>query len=111
MFLYPFDMTDQIVRIQVPLEAKLRDDLAERAHVLGFDSIQAFLRFLAKAQIAGRIVVFGDERFANPAGQSNNGPATAIRLQADAEAAFNEYRRQGLKKSLAKLSKRLDAQE
>jgi hypothetical protein len=44
----------KIVIIQIPIEEKMRDALRRKAHFLGFDSIQAYIRFWAKAEIEGR---------------------------------------------------------
>jgi hypothetical protein len=42
------------VKIQVPIDKDVRDKLEQRATDLGFDSIQAYFRFWAKAEVDGR---------------------------------------------------------
>lgn len=44
----------KIVIIQIPIEEEMRDALRRKAHFLGFDSIQAYIRFWAKAEVEGR---------------------------------------------------------
>ncbi len=63
-----------IVKLQIPIEASVRDGLAKRADQLGFDSIQAFIRFWAKAEIDGRQVDYGDDPWGQPS------PEAAARL-------------------------------
>ena len=48
------------------MDKSLRDALAKRADSLGFDSIQAFIRFLAKAQVDGRTVDFDRHEWPEP---------------------------------------------
>jgi hypothetical protein len=38
----------------------MRDALRRKAHFLGFDSIQAYIRFWVKAEVEGRKVEIGD---------------------------------------------------
>jgi hypothetical protein len=59
-------MTTSTVKIQVPMDKSLRDALAKRSKYLGFDSIQAFLRFLAKAEVDGRSVNFDSQEWPQP---------------------------------------------
>lgn len=49
------------VKIQVPIDKDVRDMLQARALKLGFDSVQAYIRFWAKAETEGRLVHFGDD--------------------------------------------------
>lgn len=44
------------VKLQVPLDKEVRDQWENYAHRNGFDSLQAYIRFLAKADIDGRRV-------------------------------------------------------
>lgn len=44
------------VKLQVPLDKEVRDQWESYAHRNGFDSLQAYIRFLAKADIDGRRV-------------------------------------------------------
>lgn len=52
-------MSDQ-VKIQVPIDREVRDKLQKRAENLGFDSIQAYIRVWAKAEVDGRELDFDD---------------------------------------------------
>lgn len=44
------------VKLQVPLDKDVRDQWEQYAHRNGFDSLQAYIRFLAKADVDGRRV-------------------------------------------------------
>jgi hypothetical protein len=55
-----------IVKIQIPLEKSLRDKLEARADKLGFDSVQAYIRFWATAETDGRHVDFGEDEWGEP---------------------------------------------
>ncbi len=83
--------TTAIVKLQVPMDKSLRDALAERAKVLGFDSTQAFIRFLAKAEVDGRKVVFGDEEWPEPSTQA------AARINLEAKQALKDHQAGRLK--------------
>ena|GEM_PF-2509221 len=50
----------KIVTIQIPIEEELRDALRRKAHFLGFDSVQAYIRFWAKAEVEGRKIEVDD---------------------------------------------------
>ena len=50
----------KIVTIQIPIEEEMRDALRRKAHFLGFDSIQAYIRFWAKAEVEDRKVEIDD---------------------------------------------------
>lgn len=54
------------VKIQVPIDKQVRDKLEARATKLGFDSIQAYIRFWAKAEVDGREVNFGEDDWGEP---------------------------------------------
>ncbi len=69
------------VKIQVPIDKAVRDKLEKRAHALGFDSIQAFIRFWAKAEADGRSVDYGEDDWGQPS------DAAAERLNRIAEEA------------------------
>jgi len=49
------------IKLQVPIDKTVRDGLTKRAEELGFDSVQAYIRFWAKAEVEGRKVDFGDD--------------------------------------------------
>jgi hypothetical protein len=44
------------VKLQVPLDEEIRDQWEHYARRNGFDSLQAYIRFLAKADVDGRRV-------------------------------------------------------
>jgi hypothetical protein len=46
-------------KLQVPIDSDIRDGLEIRAKELGFDSVQAYIRFWAKAEVEGRKVDLG----------------------------------------------------
>lgn len=67
---------NKIVTIQIPIEKEMRDALHRKAHFLGFDSIQAYIRFWAKAEVEGREVEVGaqgwePDLFMEPKGQGS----------------------------------------
>lgn len=45
-------------KLQVPIDKNVRDGLERRAHTLGFDSAQAYIRVWAKAEADGRTLDF-----------------------------------------------------
>jgi hypothetical protein len=47
-------------RIQVPLEPELRKSIEPKARSLGFDSAQAYLRVVIKAEVQGRKLYFDE---------------------------------------------------
>ncbi len=47
-------------RIQVPLEPELRESIEAKARSLGFDSAQAYLRVIIKAEVEGRKLYFDE---------------------------------------------------
>lgn len=51
-------MSDSIVKVQVPMQKSLRDALVKLAEDRGFDSIQAYFRFVATNDIKGRKVTY-----------------------------------------------------
>ena len=67
-------MSTAIVKLQIPINKSLRDALELRAEELGFDSIQALLRYMAKAVVDGRKVTFGEDDWGEPT------PKAAARL-------------------------------
>jgi hypothetical protein len=69
------------VKLQVPIDKSVRDKLQLRATKLGFDSVQAYIRFWAKAETDGRIVNLGDDDWGEPS------DAAAERLNRRAEEA------------------------
>ena len=54
-------MSTKTVKVQIPMDKTMRDRLEKRAHDLGFDSAQAYIRVWAKADIEGRHLNFGDD--------------------------------------------------
>lgn len=56
----------KIVKVQVPMDQAVHDLLTKRAISLGFDSLQAYIRFWAKAQVDNRSVDFGDDTWGQP---------------------------------------------
>jgi hypothetical protein len=44
------------VKLQVPIDKEVRDEWERYARSNGFDSLQAYIRFLAKADVDGRRV-------------------------------------------------------
>lgn len=42
------------VKLQIPMDKDIRDQWEQYAHRHGFDSLQAYIRFLAKADVDGR---------------------------------------------------------
>jgi hypothetical protein len=78
------------VKLQVPIDKDVRDDWEIFAQRNGFDSLQSYIRFLAKADIDGRRVNLEE----------------SVRLTPEAEARYaqqiaenDELRRQGKLKS------------
>jgi len=78
------------VKLQVPLDKDIRDKWEAYAHRNGFDSLQAYIRFMAKADTDGRRVNLEE----------------SVRLSPEAEkryvreiTEFEELRRQGKVKS------------
>ncbi len=69
------------IKIQVPIDKQTRDKLEVRATKLGFDSIQAYIRFWAKAEVDGRTVDFGEDDWGEPS------DAAAARINQAAEEA------------------------
>ncbi len=83
-------MTMSTVKLQVPLDKDIRDEWENFAHRHGFDSLQAYIRFLAKADVDGRRVNLEE----------------LVRLSPEAEARYaqqisdhEDLRRQGKVKS------------
>ncbi len=72
-----------MTKLQIPIDEKVRDGLAKRAEQLGFDSIQAYIRFWAKAEVEGRQVDFGE---ADDWGEPS--PEAAARLNRWADEAL-----------------------
>lgn len=54
------------VKLQVPMDKKVRDGLEKRAKDLGFDSAQAYIRFWAKAEADGRQFYIGEPEEVTP---------------------------------------------
>ena len=47
-----------MVKLQLPIDSTVREGLEQRAHDLGFDSAQAYIRVWAKAEAEGRTLDF-----------------------------------------------------
>jgi hypothetical protein len=54
------------VKLQVPMDKDVLERFKERATDLGFDSAQAYIRFLAKAEVDGRKVNFDQDDWGEP---------------------------------------------
>lgn len=80
-----------IVKIQVPIEKTLRDKLEVRATKLGFDSVQAYIRFWATAEADGRRVNFGEDSWGEPSDEA------AARLNKASEEAKRDLKAGKLK--------------
>jgi hypothetical protein len=81
-----------IVKIQVPIEKTLRDKLEARATKLGFDSVQAYIRFWATAEADGRRVNFGEDSWGEPSDEAAarlNKAAEEARLGINVSEPFN----------------------
>lgn len=90
-----------IVKIQVPIEKTLRDKLEARATKLGFDSVQAYIRFWATAEADGRRVNFGEDEWGEPS------PEATARLNKTAEEAKRDIK-SGKLKSFTNTEEALD---
>lgn len=78
------------VKLQVPIDKKVRDEWERYAHRNGFDSLQAYIRFLAKADVDGRRVNFEESVRLSPAAEAR---------YAKEIAELEEERREGKVKS------------
>lgn len=79
------------VKIQVPIDKDIRDKLEVRATKLGFDSVQAYIRFWAKAEVDGREVNYGEDDWGQPTDEA------AARLNKWAEEAERDSKAGKLK--------------
>jgi hypothetical protein len=84
-------MSDQTVKLQVPMDKDVRDAFEKRATALGFDSAQAYIRFWAKAEVDGRKVDLNVDAWGEPS------PEAAARLNRDAEEAMRNLKAGKLK--------------
>lgn len=78
------------VKLQVPIDKDVKDEWENYAHRNGFDSLQAYIRFLAKADVDGRRVNLEESVRLSPAAE-----ARYVKEIAELE----EERRQGKVKS------------
>jgi hypothetical protein len=78
------------VKLQVPIDKEVRDEWENYAHRNGFDSLQAYIRFLAKADIDGRRVNLEESVRLSPAAEAR---------YAKEIAELDEERRHGKVKS------------
>lgn len=62
-------------KLQIPIDQDVREGLERRAHSLGFDSAQAYIRVWAKAEADGRKLDFD---------------GTAVVLSAEANARYEQ---------------------
>lgn len=69
------------VKIQVPIDKDVRDALERKAHSYGFDSVQAYIRFWAKAVVDNRRVDLEVDDWGEPS------PEAADRLDKLADEA------------------------
>jgi hypothetical protein len=69
------------VKLQVPIDKDIRDEWEHYAHRHGFDSLQAYIRFMAKADVDGRKVSLHLDDWGQPS------DAAAARLNEAAEDA------------------------
>ncbi len=74
------------VKLQVPIDKEVRDEWQRYAERNGFDSLQAYIRFLAKADIDGRRI--------NLEESVRLSPAAEVRYAKEI-AELDEERRQG----------------
>lgn len=54
------------VKLQVPIDKDIRDQWERYANRNGFDSLQAYIRFLAKADVDGRRINFEESVHLSP---------------------------------------------
>lgn len=80
------------VKIQLPIDKDVRDGLARRAEDLGFDSIQAYIRYWAKAEVDGRRVDHDVDDWGEPS------PEAVARIEASV-AEIEAERKAGTLKS------------
>jgi hypothetical protein len=57
------------VKLQVPIDKEVRDEWERYAHRNGFDSLQAYIRFLAKADVDGRRINLEESVRLSPAAE------------------------------------------
>jgi len=57
------------IKLQVPMDKDVRDKWEAYAHRNGFDSLQAYIRFLAKADIDGRRINLEESVRLSPAAE------------------------------------------
>jgi hypothetical protein len=51
-----------MTKLQIPIDDSVRTKLEKRAHSLGFDSAQAYIRVWARAEADGRVLNFDTKR-------------------------------------------------
>jgi len=69
------------IKLQVPMSRAMRDGLERYAKNMGFDSSQAYIRFIAKAAADGRKIRLSEDDWGEPS------PAATKRLNRAAEEA------------------------
>ncbi len=79
------------VKLQIPIDKDVRDRLKKRATALGFDSVQAYIRFWAKAETDGRHINFDEDAWGQPSAKA------ADRLNRLAQEAKRDYQAGKLK--------------
>jgi hypothetical protein len=50
-----------ITKLQIPMDKRVRDGLERKARSYGFDSVQAYIRVWAKAEVDGRRLDFASK--------------------------------------------------
>lgn len=89
------------VKIQLPIDKDVRDALAKRAEDLGFDSIQAYIRYWAKAEVDGRRVDHDADDWGEPS------PEAVARIEASV-AEVEAERKAGTLKTFSNVEDALD---
>lgn len=59
-------MSNNTIKLQVPMDKEVREALEKKARGLGFDSAQAYIRVWAKAETEGRQITFGEDDWGQP---------------------------------------------
>jgi len=77
------------VKLQVPIDKAVRDGLEKRAKRLGFDSVQAYIRFWAKAEVDGRIISMGEPELMTPKLEKLLGEVEAQVARGEVSPAFD----------------------
>jgi hypothetical protein len=84
-------MSDNITKMQVPIDKDVLAAMKKHAHGLGFDSAQAYIRFLGKAIADGRQLGLGYDDWGEPSDEA------AARLNRWAKEAERDHKAGKLK--------------